>query len=123
MVRLLNRVQIVDKIRTKTLMTNVNMLSVNQMNAQIKITDVWKAIHDVNRPLKIEKVSHDASTCVTRSVVNGDLREFGKLTLVQSTFLSDASHVWNNCPTGLKECDTLWKAKKAIRKFVVTLPM
>ena len=62
MARLLNGVQIVDKISTKMLMTNVNILSVNQMNAQIKITDVWKAIHDVNHHLKIEKVCHDAST-------------------------------------------------------------
>ena len=123
MVRLLNGVQIVDKISTKKLLTNVNMLSVNQMNAQIKITEVWKAVHDINHPLKIEKVVHEASSCLTRSVVNGDLREFGKTTLVQSTFLSDASHVWNNCPVELKSCDTLWKAKKVIRKFVCTLPV
>ena len=90
---------------------------------KIKNTDVWKAIQDVNHPLKIEKVVHDASTCMTRSVANGDLREFGKSVIVQSTFLSDASRVWNNCPIELKECDTLWKAKKAIRSFVATLPI
>ena len=60
---------------------------------------------------------------MTRSVANGALKEFGKTEIVQSTFLSDASHVWNNCPNELKECDTLWSAKKTIKSFVATLPI
>ena len=51
------------------------------------------------------------------------LKEFGKSTIVQSTFLSDASKVWNNCPKEIKECVTLWQAKKAIKSFVVNLPI
>ena len=61
--------------------------------------------------------------CLTRSVANGDLKEFGKTEIVHSTFLSDASKVWNNCPTEIKDCDTLWKAKKTIKSFVETLPI
>ena len=85
--------------------------------------EVWKALHDSNHPLNIEKVVHDDSTCTTRSVTNGDLKEFGKSNIVHSTFLSDASRVWNKCPNNIKECDTIWKAKKAIKSFVVTLPI
>ena len=83
MVRLLNGKSLIDKISTKTLLANVNMLSVNQINAQIKITEVWKAMRDANHPLKIEKVAHDS--CTTRSVTNGDLKEFGKSIILQST--------------------------------------
>ena len=56
------------------------------MNAQIKLTEVWKAKHDSNHPLKIEETVHDVSTCLTRAVANGDLKEFGKSTILQSTF-------------------------------------
>ena len=123
MVRLLNGKSLIDKISTKTLLANVNMLSVNQINAQIKITEVWKALQDANHPLKIEKVAHDLRSCTTRSVTNGVLKEFGKLTILQSTFLSDASKVWNKCPTDLKEFESLWKAKKVIKTFAATLPV
>ena len=80
-------------------------------------------MHDVNHPLKIVKLVHDESTCLTRSVTNGDLKEFGKTAIVQSTFLSNACYLWNNCPNNIKDCETLWKAKKAIKTFVSTLPV
>ena len=95
----------------------------DKTNAQIKIMDVWKALQDSNHPLKIERVSHEASVCLTRSEAKGDLKEFGKSNIVQSTFLSDASHIWNKCPMNIKESDTLWKAKKIIKNFVATLPI
>ena len=56
-------------------------------------------------------------------MANGDLKEFGKSGIVQSTFLSDASKAWNNCPSEVKDCDNIWKAKKAIRIFVERLPV
>ena len=119
----MNGSRLLDKISTKTLLSNVNMLSVNQLNAQIKITEVWKALNDTNRPLKVEKVVQGKSNCLTRAVATGNLKEFGKTSLVQSTFLSDASKVWNKCPNSIKECDTVWKAKKSIRTFVQSLPI
>ena len=52
MVRLLNGKSLIDKISTKTLLANVNMLSVNQINAQIKITEVYKQCRMQIIPLK-----------------------------------------------------------------------
>ena len=109
-----------DKINTKKLLKHVNMISVNQMNAQIKLSEVWKF---ENYPLKIEKVNHDNNLCKTRSILKGDLKEFGKSDIVHSTFLSDASQIWNACPIEIKNCSSLWSAKKLIRKFVETLPI
>ena len=87
MVRLLNGCRLLDKIKTQTLLKNVKMLSVNQINAQIKLTEVWKAVNDPNHPLKIEKLTHVNANCLTRAVKNEDLKEFGKSSIVQSTFL------------------------------------
>ena len=123
MLRLINGSRLTDKISTKLLLSRVNMLSVNQINAQAKIMEVWKATHDPDHPLKIERLVHDPKACVTRSVINGDLKEFGKSGLVQSTFLNDASKAWNNCPREVKDCDSIWKAKKAIKNFVEKLPV
>ena len=66
--RLLNGAKISDKINTKVLLGNLNMLSVNQMNAQIKITEGWKASQDTEYPLKIAKVKN-ADDCVTTRAI------------------------------------------------------
>ena len=46
------------------------------MNAQIKLTEAWKANNDTNHPLKFEKVINN---CSTRAMTNGNVVEFGKL--------------------------------------------
>ena len=46
MLRLLNGSRLVEKIGTESHLEKANMLSVNQMNAQTKVTEVWKAVHD-----------------------------------------------------------------------------
>ena len=109
-----------DKMSTKVLLKNVDMLYVNQINAQIKITEAWKWSKDPENPLKFTTVAND---CATRSVTKGDLVEFGKSDLVKSSFLSDASKAWNNTPSSIKDCSTIWAAKKAIKEFVKNLPV
>ena len=123
MVRMLNGKTLADKINTKVILRNVNMLSVNQLNAQIKILEVWKATSDSSHPMNIEKITHGTNTSTTRAVAKGDLLKFGKSNLVQSTYLSDASKAWNKCPESVKLCKNLWYAKKAIKTFVETLPI
>ena len=111
MIRLLNGAKLLDKINTKVLLNNEAMLSVNQLNAQIKILEAWKASKDENYPVKFKKVNND---CSTRSITNGDLVESGKTDLVKATFISDASKAWNKTPNSIKNCNTVWSAKKAI---------
>ena len=53
--RLLNNTQICDKINTVTIANNLKMISVNQINAQIKLTEMWKASNMKNYPIKLEK--------------------------------------------------------------------
>ena len=48
------------------------MLSVDQLNAQIKLAEVWKAMNDDSNPLKLNKISHVQEQCVTRAATNGD---------------------------------------------------
>ena len=107
MARLHNGCRLLYKIKTQTLFKNVKMLSVNQINAQIKLTEVRKAVNDLNHPLKIEKLTHVNANCLTRAVKNEDLKEFGKSSIVQSTFLSDA----------VKFGTTVQQALKTVKQF------
>ena len=44
MVRMVNHVKLSDKQTTSSLLKRINMISVNQINAQIKITEIWKVL-------------------------------------------------------------------------------
>ena len=71
----------------------------------------------------ITKVKN-ADGCVTsRAISNGDVLEMGKTDLVQSTYLSDSCKAWNKVPQVIKDCNSIWVAKKPIKKFVSDLPI
>ena len=52
--RLLNNTRIKDKIKTKSIAQNLKMLSVNQINAQVKLTEMWKAQNIEDYPIQNE---------------------------------------------------------------------
>ena len=123
--RLMNNAKISDRISSSTLLQNLGMLSVNQLNAQIKLSEMWKATNLPNYPTKF--TSQDSvqgyTSCSTRACSNGRLMEEGKKTLTLKTFKSDASRLWNSAPMEIKACSTLASAKKEIKKFVKLLPV
>ena len=124
MIRFLNSKRISDKIKTETLITNLNMLSVNRMNAQIKLTEVWKAINQHNSPLNICVPKNDTNQRGSRSTPNGKLQLCkGKSFISQSTFLNDGKRVWNAAPSAIGDCLTPQSAKAEIKKYVKTLPL
>ena len=42
-----------DRQPTKALLNKIEILSVNQLNASIKLTELWKAVNNADCPLKI----------------------------------------------------------------------
>ena len=91
-------------------MNNIKMLSVNQMNAQIKLTEIWKAMNQQNCPLKITRASINESERNTRSVTAGKLIEKGKTELLQATYINDGSKLWNISPSEETKSLNLWSA-------------
>ena len=57
LVRTLENVRIKDKNRSSEMLTKNSMLSVNQTLAQIKLTELWKATHTDNNPLKFTQLT------------------------------------------------------------------
>ena len=80
---------------------------------------MWKSTHIPNFPIKTEQVNR--SDDVVNS--NGQLKEVLLSNSSQKTFLNDALHIWNKCPINIKQCESLYSAKKAIKTFVYTLPI
>ncbi len=59
------------------MLKSLQMMSVNQIAAQIKLTEMWKALNDAQYPLRVEKKSEPEDGIGTRSMTRGDLIEFG----------------------------------------------
>ena len=55
-----------DKIKSKVLLANIKMLSVNQLNAKIKILEVWKSLNIDGYPLEIATKSVKKESMNTR---------------------------------------------------------
>ena len=123
MLRFLNKSRVSDKINTKTILDNLNMLSVNQINAQIKLTETWKALNGANSSLCNIKKKVSDSYRTSRSLSNGDIIEEGYSVKSLCTFQNYSTRLWNKAPSNIKLCSTIYTAKKEIKKFVKTLPV
>ena len=122
LVRILNGVRLKDRISSKSLAQKLGLLSVNQINAQVKLSEMWKAINSDNNALQITIKQKASDAAITRSDKNVTLVEHGLSELCKKTFLNDAAHVWNVTPESIKSAISLYSAKKAIKTFVQTLP-
>ena len=94
------------------------MLSVKQLNAKVKLQEVWKALNLEDYPLKVERQSSDISRVSTRADTIQKPIEIGKTLLVQKTCISDAIQLWNKAPSQVTSCTSLSQSKSEIKKFV-----
>ena len=123
MLRLLNGSRISDQISTSSLLTKFNMLSVNQINAQIKLSEMWKAVNDEDHPFNITKKDSGPDVRAMRSISNEVLTVISFSELSKKTFINDGIRAWNNAPLKIKSCSTYASAKNEIKKFVKSLPI
>ena len=86
LLRLLNKTQVKDGISTVSMLEKFGMLSVNQLNVQVKLMEVWKSQKITNYPLKIAKQTIDENICTTRASAQGRLIEIGKITTTKKNF-------------------------------------
>ena len=67
LLRSLNGSKIKDMVSTSSLLLKFGMLSVNQLNAQMKLVEIWKALNVGDYPLKIERQSTQTNGVSTRA--------------------------------------------------------
>ena len=123
MARFLNCKTLKDRIPTSVLLNNINMLSINQLNAKIKIIEIWKAINIDRYPLVLESLAPKEETASTRAMTAGRLIEMGKSNLAFNSCIGDAVRLWNRAPEDIKNCKSLSQVKNAAKTFVKSLPL
>ena len=96
--RCLNGTKVKDMVSTSSLLKKFNMLSVNQLNAKVKLVEIWKALNVEDYPLKVKRQSSNNQKVNTRADINQRPVEIGKSLLAQKTCVSDAIHLWNRAP-------------------------
>ena len=74
-------------------MTKFNLYSVNQMNAEVKLTDMWKACNDSNYPNPVLKLKDNVERSNTTASASHKLKLVGIKPLTQKTFKFDAGYL------------------------------
>ena len=122
LLRVLERKRISDKTPVKEMLDNQKMLSVNQLAAQIKLVEMWKAKNTENYPVNIEFRATNENQTETRGATSGKAVETGRTSKARTTFVGDATRLWNKAPKTITHAETMGKAKNEIRKYCRTLP-
>ncbi len=95
------------------------MLSINQLNAQIKLTEMWKAANYEKYPLDITKLSSCHHSMIARGITSDKL----VIPKTTGTFIGDATRNWNLAPAKITQAKSLKIAKNEIRLHCLTLPI
>ena len=66
------------------------MLAVNQINAQAKLTEIFKALHIQDHPSSLKMPEINIEDRLSRSKTNGQIPAPGYSNLTKSTFISDS---------------------------------
>ena len=84
---------------------------------------MWKSTNLEKYPLEVERQVERKEQVSTRADVRGRPCQIGRTCLTQNTCVSDAVRCWNAAPDSIKNCKSLYLAKKEIKTFVKKLPI
>ena len=108
-----------DRISIKKMLERLGWLSLNQMAAEVRLIEVWKALN-VGTSLsemfdRVQGNTRQASQNRVKLGTNSTLRE--------SSFLHPRAKLWNLAPSTVVQAKTEGQARKEIREFVKRLPL
>ena len=117
--RILCGVVLEDRISVEKMLIKLGWLSINQLAAEVRLIEVWKALN-LNNSLtemfeKVKGSTRAASQNRIKVGTNSKIRE--------SSFLRPSVKLWNMAPLSVVEAPNEANARKAIRDFVKKLPL
>ena len=119
MLRLICGAVLEDRISIKKMLEKVGWLSLNQMAAEVRLIEVWKALHlGTSLTNLFERIQGN-----TRQASQSRLKLGKNSTLRESSFLQPSAKLWNLAPLNVVEAKTESRARTAIREFVKSLPL
>ena len=119
MIRMVDNVSLKDHIRSANLLNKYGFLSVNQLAAQIKLVESWKAVNLKEYPIQLDNNQLQRNTngrAVRESTVKL-WKDDTKSATAKESFLRGAAKLWNNAPLSVKNAKSLYLAKMEIVKF------
>ena len=107
------------------MLTKFQILSVNQLSAEIKLIEVWKAINVDDCPIALEPyIQHPTQTDRSlRPQPNRVFADCARLAMSQNSFHIDAAKVWNLAPANVKTAVSLQGAKRERKNYCKSLPI
>ena len=125
MLRALNNSKIKDKISIASMLKKFKLLSVNQLAASIKLTEVWKSVNIPNYPILLEPYNQTTTSpnLDLRPRPNRIFNDSSRLQISKYSFNVDSARLWNLAPPEVRSASTLGSAKTAILTFVKSLPV
>ena len=122
---MLNNTQIKDKVSTKEMLDKFELLSVNQLAAQIKLLEAWKSVHIPGYAIVLEPYSKERpnNTHDLRNQTKRVFNDSAKLKIAAQSFSVDAAKLWNQAPEEVTKAASIQIAKRAIRILVKTFPI
>ena len=116
---------VADKVSIKSMPAKFQILSVNQLSAEIKLIDVWTSINVVDCPIQLVQYSQaqNPTDRLLRPQPNRVFNDSARLAMSQSSLNVDAAKVWNAAPVEVKQAVTLRGAKSAIKNYCKSLPI
>ena len=99
------------------------MMSVNQLNASIKLLEIWKSQNEEQHPLKIQQQLPPMGGAITRAAERGRPVDMGCSNRLRNTAICHGIRIWNKAPVSVQESKSLYQAKNAIKTFVKSLPI
>ena len=105
------------------MLEQLGWLSINQLSSEIRLLEVWKGLNLENYCLNelFEKAVTNQGN--TRSAGLNKLKTCFKTKIRENSFTYPSIQLWNAAPPEVTTAETETKARKAIRKFVKTLPI
>ena len=98
-------------------------MSVNQLAAQIKLTEAWKAVNLEEYPIQLEnnQLLRNTNGREVRVSTVKLWKDDTKCTIAKESFIRDAAKLWNQAPVAIKSAKSLYTAKKEILKYCKTI--
>ena len=123
MMQMLNGSTLKDHITTKQLLEKFNLPSVNQISAEIKITEAWKIMNIIDYPITLEENNPNRNTGdrEARNTTQREWKEHSKHKASSESFTVDTARLWNKVDTEIKTAQSLGIAKSLIKKYCKTL--
>ena len=112
-----------DRRRIKDMLEKLDLPSVNQLAAIVKLTETWKSINVKDYPVELIPCKENNSQREVRHGTRRQFEENARLKVSKTSFAYDAARLWNNASQAIKESKTLISAKRLIKNYSKTLPI